>query len=523
MKIKKQGIFFLVFVITTVLWGCREEQLSVSDVVSGSSVSAQAVSGQVVSPQAVSGQAVEIGEDVVELAEGELFRYVSKDCFYTDFEGESRVQRSDEVEDANTICQRSLRGELIHSYPMGDDFGGILYVDEDWLYYSDVEERKVEPDEDKGVTMEWDESGWQEYSLEYTVTVYRAPISRDTGEEIPDFSKKELLFSEEGGMGGSDFSENSFLRIADDMIYYFAGPGLGTYNLKTKEKKYYPVHDEEEDYMNAAGKRYMISEGEKQCDVLTDLATGKSEVLHLDRSHPWLRLGKEYYFRYPYSPFPVVGILMDLDTGETMEVISQKEGERVAEEVGIPWDKHWLSSDGWDGIDIEYIGYYDHRVYAEIHYPTAVKDKDGKKFRFTDSVCVSRNMDEEKGWTIEKEITSHARKKIKKYYRQVKEGTYKGKKNDEYEVSIGEGVANGIFYFVGVYQKDGRMAMDVYDLKKKELRVIGRNSPETFYPFYDNSHEIMLSRHHWHGIRSLVPLMGQWEELWEQEQKRKKK
>lgn len=505
---KKMFMLCMAMCLLTALISCGKEELSVGSVTSVASAGAAS--------ETATGTAVTVEAK-------ELFRYVSKHCFYTDFEGESMVQT--DVEDANTICQRSLRGELLHSYPMGDDFGEILYVDEDWMYYSDVIEEKVEPKEEKGVEMEWNGSKWEKYSLEYTEIVYRAPISRRNGEETPDFSRRELLFSDEGGMVGSDFSENSFIRITDDTIYYFAGGGLGTYNLKTKEQEFYPVHDKEEDHMNMAGKRYMISEGEKQCDVLTDLTTGKSEVLDLERSHPWLRLGKDYYIRYPYSPFPVVGILMDLDTGETMQVLSQEEGERVAEEMGIPWNKRWLSSNDWDGLDIEYIGYYDHRVYAEIHYPTAVKDKKGKKVTFLDAVCVSRDMDEEKTWTVEREITAHARRKIRKYYRQVEEGSYKIEKDEdgeaeEYEVGIGEGIANGIFYFEGLYKKDGKLSKDIYDLKQRENRVIGRNSPETFYPFYDNSHVMMHNMHRWQGIRRLAPILSQTEELYDQEQKR---
>ena len=58
-------------------------------------------------------------EEVIENKEKEIketFRYLSKDYFYTDFEGESMVQT--DVEDANTICQRNLYGELTDSYYM---------------------------------------------------------------------------------------------------------------------------------------------------------------------------------------------------------------------------------------------------------------------------------------------------------------------------------------------------------------------------------------------------------------------
>lgn len=445
--------------------------------------------------------------------EKELFRYVSKEYFYTDFEGKSVVQTDEE--DACTICQRSLRGELTDSYYMGKKFAGIFYVDEDWLYYSELDD--VDPDSDD---IDWD-------TVSDSESVYRAPLIQQEGKETPEFSKKEFLFTEPEGLSGSDFTENSFLQLTDDTIYYHAGGGLGTYNLKTREQKYYPVRDREEEYMNAAGTKYMIAEGEKQCDVLTDLTTGKSEVMETDR-HPWLRLGREFYFRFPYTPFTTGAILLDLNSGETMEVITQEEGELVAKEMGVPWDKEWLAADGWqwDGMSIEYIGYYNHRVYAEIQYPTMVKDKKGREISFQDAVCVSRNMDEEKGWTVEREITAHARRKILKYYKQVEEGSYKIKKDEdgeieEYELEIGEGIANGIFYFGGIYKKDGKLAIDIYDLKEKELRVIGRNSPETFYPFYDNSHKMMVSMHAWQNVRALAPILSQAETLWDQEQKRK--
>lgn len=433
----------------------------------------------------------------------EMFRYVSRDYFYTDFEGESVLQT--DVEDANMICQRDLRGGLTDSYQMGENFWRIFYVDENWLYYSELTD-PADLDSD-------------------AESLYRVPLSHKDGREIPDFSGKEYLFTEPAGLSQSDFTENSFLQWDGDTLYYCAGDGLGTYNIRSGEQKRYLVRDREKESINAAGTGYMIAEGEKQCDVLTDLKTGKSKVLETDR-HPWLRLGRKYYFRFPYTPFGAGDILLDLNSGETMEVISKEEGERVAEEAGVPWDKDWLEPGGWDGMDIRYIGWHNQRVYAEIRYPSAVKDKKGKKVSFWDSVCASRNMDEESGWTVEKEITDHARKEIKKYYKQVEEGSYKIEKDEdgeilEVEVDIGEGIANGIFYFSGLYKKKGRMAKDIYDLEKRELRVIGRNSPESFYPFYDNSHRMWYNMHGWQEIRTLAPIMGRTEDLWEQEQKRK--
>ena len=123
-----------------------------------------------------------------------------------------------------------------------------------------------------------------------------------------------------------------------------------------------------------------------------------------------------------------------------------------------------------------------------------------------DAVCVSRNMDEEESWTIEKEITAHSRKKILEIYKKIKSGNYKIKRDSSYydkelkiadyteEIKMGEGITNGIFYFEGYYEKDGKMAIDIYDLDKKEFRVIGRNSLETFYPFYDKSYLMELDR-----------------------------
>ena len=64
------------------------------------------------------------------------------------------------------------------------------------------------------------------------------------------------------------------------------------------------------------------------------------------------------------------------------------------------------------------------------------------------------------------------------------------------------------------------MAIDIYDLDKKEFRVIGRNSPETFYPFYGNSHKMMYELKHWTNIRFTAPIISQTEDLWEQKQKR---
>ena len=445
---------------------------------------------------------------VVKIAEKETFRYLSKDYFYTDFEGESVVQT--DVEDAYTICQRNLYGELTDSYYMGENFIGIFYVDENWLYYSEKDNDNIKPD--KGYIDDDD--------INCPESVYRIPLSHKDGKEIPVFSKKEFLFTAPKGLSNSDFTANSFLQIVDNTIYYFARKGLGTYNLETKENKYYPVPNIKKNFMLAAGTQYMIAEGEKQCTILINLETGKSKVMKTDR-HPWIRLGKELYLGFPYSTSGEGDILLDLNSGKTIEVLLQKEGKRVAKEVGVPLDKNWSSS---DDMSIKYIGYYNHRVYAETKYTVTLMDKKGREVIIEDAVCVSRNMDEEKNWTIEKEITAHSRKKILEIYKKVKSGNYKIKKDSAYyneELRIGEGITNGIFYFDGYYKKDGKMAIDIYDLDKKEFRTIYRNSPETFYPFYNNSHEMMYFMHDWQNIRCLAPIMSQTETIWDQNQKRK--
>lgn len=402
------------------------------------------------------------------------------------------------------ICQRSLSGKLLHTYPMGDRFEQIFYVDEDWLYYIETEDSSGEDDE-----------GWSETAC--PVIVYRVPMIRKGQDEIPEFSKKEVVLRETEGLDGSDFTENSFLQIVDDVIYYANTGGFGTYDLRSKEQHSYPIKG----LMNAAGTKYAIAEGEKQKDLLTEWETGKSRTMKTT-AHPWLRLGKEYYFRHPYSPFGAGDLLQDLNSGETIEVLTRGQGEQIAEEMRIPWDKGRWGED--DGMTLDYIGYYDHRVYAELQYPTAVTDKKGRKVEFMDAVCVSRDMDQDRTWTIEKEITAHARKEILDYYKKVADGSYEKKADDDdwaYRVEIGEGVANGIFYFVGTYKKKGKLAMDIYDLGKKELRVIGRHSPETFYPFYDNGHAIAVDLHHWQGILALAPIMSQDETVWDQKQKKK--
>lgn len=413
----------------------------------------------------------------------ETFRYLSKDYFYTDFEGESVVQTDTEI--ANTICQRNLNGELTDSYYMGEDFGEIFYIDENWLYYSEYGEGDSE-------------------------SVYRVPFSHKDGKEYPEFSKKEFLFSEPDGLAYSDFMESSFLQIVDNTIYYYAiGKDLATYNLETGEHKYYPVPG----CMFAAGTHYAVAEGEKQCDILVNLETGKSQVMKTD-AHPWLRLDKECYLMFPYT-LPKTGtILFDLNSGETIDIISQKEAEQIAKEIGVP--------SGNEYEYIRYIGYYNHRVYAETSYSVTFTDKKGREVTIGDAVCVSRNMDEEESWTIEREITEHSRKKILEIYKKIKSGNYKINDTSAYydeELVIGEGITNGIFYFKGYYEKDGKMAIDIYDLDKKEFRVIGRNSPETFYPYYDNSHRMMDRCKEWQNIRCTAPILGQGEDLWEQEQK----
>ncbi len=445
---------------------------------------------------------------VVKITEKETFRYLSKDYFYTDFEGESVVQT--DAEDAYTICQRNLYGELTDSYYMGENFSGIFYIDENWLYYSEKDNIKPDTDDINYAEINNPES------------VYRVPLSHKDGKEIPVFSKKEFLFTVPKGLSDSDFAENSFIQISDNTIYYFARKGLGTYNLETKENKYYPVPNIKENYMLAAGTRYMIAEGKRQCTILINLETGKSKVMKIDRP-PWLRLGKEFYFLHPYNTSEAGDILLDLNSGETIEVLSHKEGERVAKEVGVPLDKNWSSS---DDMSIEDIGYYNHRVYAEIHYTVTVTDKKGKKIIVEDAVCVSRNMDEEENWTIENEITAYSRKKTIKFYKQAEAGNYNinNDPDDAFDVcklKTGEGIANGIFYFEGYHKKDGKMIMDIYDLDKKEFRTIDRNSPETFYPFYDNSHEMMYFMRHWQSIRCLAPIMSQTETVWDQNQKLK--
>lgn len=500
----RKMILMLAFVIITGLYACGDEKLSAGDAVSGQMVSGQSVSSGTVSARAAESAAAPREEtdfpERMKKDKKELFRYVSKDCFYTDFEGESMIQTG--VPDANTVCQRSLSGKLLHSYPMGEKFGELFYVDEDWLYFTEVEDISEE-DED-------------ESDRDCPETVYRVPLIHKGEQEIPEFTRKEFVFQEPRGLGGSDFTENSFLQIVDDVIYYDAIGGFGTYNLGSKEQNYYPV----EGLMNAAGTKYVIAAGEKQKDLLTEWKSGKSKTMKT-KAHPWLRLGKDYYFRHPYSPFGAGDLLLDLNSGKTIEVLTRSQGEQIAEEMQIPWEKGRWGED--DGMTLEYIGYYHHRVYAEIQYPTAVKDKKGRKVEFLDGVCLSRDMDQDRTWKIEKKITAHARKEILKQYKKVTHGNYKRKKDDDwaYMVEIGQGVANGIFYFEGTYKKKGKMAMDIYDLEKKEIRVIGRNSPETFYPFYDNGHKIAVDMHHWQGILALAPIMSQDETLWDQEQKKK--
>ncbi len=497
----RKGILLFLLVFVTGLCACGEKNLPASDVVSGQSVSGRSASAR--AAEGMPGSGTETDQPVrINKEKKELFRYVSKNCFYTDFEGESMIQT--DVPEANTICQRSLSGKLLHSYPMGDRFEELFYVDEDWLYFIETDGSLGENDEEESET-------------ECPEVVYRVPLIRKGEDEIPEFSKKEVVFREPKGLDGwSDFTENSFLQIVDDVIYYDCIGGFGTYDLRSKEQHSYPIKG----LMNAAGTKYAIAEGEKQKDFLTEWKTGKSRTMKTT-AHPWLRLGKEYYFRHPYSPFGAGDLLLDLNSGETIEVLTRSQGEQIAEEMRIPWEKgRWGKK---DGMTLDYLGYYDHRVYAEIQYPTVVTDKKGRKVEFMDAVCVSRDMDQDRTWKIEKKITAHARKEILDYYKKAAAGRYKNKADDDeaYMVEIGEGVANGIFYFAGTYKKKGKLAMDIYDLDKKELRVIGRHSPETFYPFYDNGHAIAVDMHHWQGILALAPIMSQDETVWDQKQKKK--
>ena len=431
-------------------------------------------------------------EEVVENKEKEIketFRYLSKDYFYTDFEGESVVQTDAEI--ANTICQRNLNGELTDSYYMGEDFCGIFYVDENWLYYSEV-----------------GEGGAQ--------SVYRVPFSHNDGKEYPEFSKKEFLFNEPDRMSYSDFTENPLIQIVDNTIYYDTIGAVGTYNLESREHKYYKAPG-----MITAGTHYMVVEKKNHYNMV-NLETGKKQVIKTD-TRPWLRLGKECYFTSNYMPNSNTGpILLDLNSGETIDVMPQEEWEQIAKEIGMPSDNEYEY--------ITYIGYYNKRVYAKLLYTVTLMDKKGWKIIMEDAVCVSRNMDEEESWTIEKEITAHSRKKILEIYKKIKSGNYKIKRDSSYydkelkiadyteEIKMGEGITNGIFYFEGYYEKDGKMAIDIYDLDKKEFRIIGRNSLETFYPFYDKSYLMELDRE-WQNIRCIAPILSQGEEVWVQNQK----
>ena len=133
-----------------------------------------------------------------------------------------------DAEIANTICQRNLNGELTDSYYMGEDFGEIFYIDENWLYYSEYGEGDSE-------------------------SVYRVPFSHKDGKEYPEFSKKEFLFSEPDGLSYSDFIESPFLQIVDNTIYYDTIEAIGTYNLESREHKYYQAPG-----MITAGTHYML-------------------------------------------------------------------------------------------------------------------------------------------------------------------------------------------------------------------------------------------------------------------------
>lgn len=417
-------------------------------------------------------------------------RYISKNCFYTDFEGESMIQS--DVEEANTICQRSLEGKLLNSYPMGNDFYEIFYVDTHWLYYLTEKGDKV-------------------------TTAYRVPILRENDEEKLDISQKEKVFTEKNELTGSDYVENLLMEYKDHTFYYMTKKGAGSYNIKTKEQKLYPIKDSDD--LIAVGTSYMLAEDKNGKDILIDLKTNQRQQVKSE-CHPWVRMGKDYYVDYPYDVgFGAGDALIDLNSKEIFSVITEENIKNIAEKMEIPWDKKECCA------SLQYIGYYNRRVYAQATYLTTVKDnKHKKKISFWDGVCVSRNMDKESDWKIEKGITEHARKQIRQYYKQASKGRYKQKDDEEYEVHIGEGIANGIFYFDPM--KD--MEMDVYDVKKidiydidsKEMRTIKRNDVETIYPLYD-FHELVTMSHSWQNVFFLAPITSQGEEGYVQELKKK--
>ena len=51
-------------------------------------------------------------------------------------------------------------------------------------------------------------------------------------------------------------------------------------------------------------------------------------------------------------------ILLDLNSGETIDVMPQEEWEQIAKEIGMPSDNEYEY--------ITYIGYYNKRVYAKL-------------------------------------------------------------------------------------------------------------------------------------------------------------
>ena len=70
-------------------------------------------------------------------------------------------------------------------------------------------------------------------------------------------------------MSYSDFTENPLIQIVDNTIYYDTIGAVGTYNLESREHKYYKAPG-----MIIAGTHYMVVEKKNHYNMV-NLETGK--------------------------------------------------------------------------------------------------------------------------------------------------------------------------------------------------------------------------------------------------------
>lgn len=167
---KKQMILLLcAALLAGMLTGCGGEygQTGLSEGVSGSAVSGGAVSGQAVSDGAVD------DEHGIQTKKGKKYQNCNDtNLYYVKVTGD---------ENKETLVERKLTDGTEREFPIEDGYGGILYVDNDWIYYCKEVEKKGEGEED-----------------EYQDSFWRAPMEKSGDGCHVNMDKEELVISAAG-------------------------------------------------------------------------------------------------------------------------------------------------------------------------------------------------------------------------------------------------------------------------------------------------------------------------------------